>query len=352
MGSLDDEALARTIATAPVPIVTGVGHASDAKTLADLAAWQSCDTPSKTAALIREIIVAPARRARADHAAVLGLVSSAVARALPSLAALERLATAEALRQVVAAMQRLDRDWGTVREVAESTRGRITRIGDQLDRMTANIVTAAPLVVGRTESELAMLMEAARARARRAVEGADDGGRHLAIVAERAGSLMDTASVDLATLAETIDTAVVTHLDRTDAGLDVLARTVRERGRRSVDRADDGANGLAVIEAAVAGTLRAQDAGIARLWETVEIAIDRRIDAATAALDRALATLDAADPVRVLRRGYAVVMDGQDRVLTSVSAVQAAATSPLTLTFADGTITVRLTRTELNGDES
>ena len=351
-GALDDEALARAIATSPVPVVTGLGHASDAKTLADRVAWQSCDTPSKTVALAREIIVAPARRARADHAAVLGVVSSAVARALPSLAALERLATAEALRQVVAATQRLDRDWGTVREVAERTRGRLTRIGDQLDRMTANIVTAAPLVVSRTESELAMLMEATRARARRAVEGADDGGRHLDIAAERAGSLIDTAAVDLAKVAETIDTAVVTNLDRTAAGLDALARTVRERGRQHVDRANDGANARAVVEAAVAGTLRAQDAGIARLRETVEIAIDRRVDAATAALDRALATLDAADPVRVLRRGYAAVMDGQGRVLTSASAVQAAETTQFTLTFADGTIAVRLTPTQPEGKQS
>ena len=341
LASLDDEALARTIASAPVPVITGLGHASDAKTLADRVAWRSVDTPSKAVALVREIIVAPARRARADYAAILATVSAAVSGALPTLAALERLATAEALRQVVAASQRLDHGWGTVREAAEVARGRLTRIDDRLDRMAADAVGAAPVLVGRTMAELAALMEAVRARARRASQGADDGARGLAVVAERAASLVETAGADLVVLAGTIERAAASRLDRAATGLDELTRSVSERCGQRVSRADDGATPLASIEAAVAETLRAQDVAITRLRETVEIGIARRVDAATAALDRALATLDGADPVRVLRLGYAVVMDGQGRVVTSAAAARAAAT--LTLTFADGAVAVRLT---------
>ena len=345
LGALDDEALARAIATTPVPIVTGLGHASDARTLADRVAWRSVDTPSKSLALVRDTLVAPARRARADYASILAAVSAAIERAAPRLASFERLATAEALRQVVAASQRLDRGWGAVREAAEGLRGRLTRVEDGVDRMAADVVRASPLLVGRTTAELAALMEAIRARARKAAEGADDGARHLTIATQRAVSLLDRRAAELATLARAADTAAATHLDRADAGLDALARTVRERGHQHAARADNGARALALVEAAVAETLRAQDAAIARLHETVEIAVERRVDAGVTALDRALATLDGADPDRVLRRGYVLVMDGQGRVVSSVAAARAASTS-LNLTFADGSIAVRPTQTQ------
>ncbi len=347
LGALDDEALARAIATTPVPIVTGLGHASDARTLADRVAWRSVDTPSKTASLVRETIVAPARRARADYNTVLAAVSAAIERAALRLEVFERLATAEALRQVVAATLQLDRGWGAVREAAEGLRGRLFRIEDGVDRMAADVVRASPLLVGRTTAELAALMEAIRASARKAAEGADDGARHLTIATRRAVSLLETRVLDLATCAGTVDRAAVTHLDQAGARLDALARTVRERGHQHAAHADDGASALAVIEAAVAETLRAQDAAIARLHETVEIAVERRIDAGATALDRALATLDGADPDRVLRRGYALVMDGKGRLVASVAAARAASTS-LNLTFADGSIAVRPTQPQPN----
>lgn len=342
LGTLDDEALARAIAAAPVPVVTGLGHASDGKTLADMVSAHSVDTPSKALALVRDLMVTPARRARADYAAILAGVSTAAERPAPRLAALERLATAEALRQVEATSQRLDRCWATVREAAESTRGRLARVDDGLDRMAAEVMTTSPSLVARTTSELAALMDAIRARARRVGEGADDGARHLAIATGQAVSLIDMGNVEVATFARTAEMAAAAHLDRLVAGLDGLARSVRERVQQHVTRADDGAAVLGSIKASVAGTLCAQVGAVARLRETIESAVDRHIDAAGAALDRALATLDGADPVRVLRLGYALVMDGQGRVITSVAAAQAAST--LTLTFADGTIAVRPTQ--------
>ena len=136
--------------------------------------------------------------------------------------------------------------------------------------------------------------------------------------------------------------AAAAQLDRLVAGLDGLARSVCERAQQHVTRADDGVAVLGGIEASVAGTLRTQDGAVARLRETIESAVDRHVDATGAALDRALATLDGADPVRVVRLGYAVVMDDQGRVISSVAAAQAAST--LTLTFADGTIAVRPTQ--------
>ncbi len=341
--ALDNEALARAIATAPVPVITGLGHASDAETLADRVAWRKADTPSKSLSLLREIIVAPARRARADHAAVVAAVSAGLDRAAPRLAVLERVATAEALRRAIAASESLDRIWGAVREAAEAARGRMARLDDRLDRDVADIATASPLLMGRTASELAALMEAIRARARSAGEGADDGARHLAVVAERAAAMFETATVSLATLGRTASAAAAAQVDRDAAELDVLDQVVRERSRGHVTGADDGSRAIAVVEAAIVDTHRAQDAAIARLHEAIEVAVARRVDAAAAALDRALATLDGADPATVLRLGYVLVMDGQGRAITSVAAARVAAT-PLVLTFTDGTVAVQPTR--------
>lgn len=75
LAPLDHEALARCIAAAPVPVVTGLGHATD-RTVADAVSWRTADTPSKALGLVRDLILGPGRRARADHAAALAAVSS------------------------------------------------------------------------------------------------------------------------------------------------------------------------------------------------------------------------------------------------------------------------------------
>ena len=49
--SLDNEAVARTICTSPIPVLTGLGHASDHSLLEDVAAFRA-DTPSKSAGSI------------------------------------------------------------------------------------------------------------------------------------------------------------------------------------------------------------------------------------------------------------------------------------------------------------
>lgn len=49
--ALDDEALARAVATLPVPVVTGLGHATD-RALVDQVAHAAADTPSKALAVV------------------------------------------------------------------------------------------------------------------------------------------------------------------------------------------------------------------------------------------------------------------------------------------------------------
>ncbi|RYC31268.1 hypothetical protein D3273_14210 [Lichenibacterium minor] len=339
LAPLDDEGLARAIATAPVPIITGIGHASDS-TLADDVSLRT-DTPSKALAFVRELIVQPARRARIDYAAILAAASGGVDRAAPRLAATERLVTAEALRHAGVASERLHRNWGAVREAAQQARGQLARLDDALDHIVADVAGVLPLHLGRTTSELAALMEAIRARARRDGDRADDGARHLDVVADRAVSLLDTAATTLLTLGGAAKAAAVAKVARASSELEALTQTVRERSQRHVTSTDDGSRAVATIEAAVAETCRAQLVEILRLLEAIETAVDRRLAAAEAALDRALATLDGADPANILRRGFVLVMDGQGHLITSVAAATAAV--DLVLSLADGMIAVRLT---------
>lgn len=62
---LNDLALARALATFPVPVITGLGHARD-DTILDEVAHTRTDTPSKAAALVVRIIAAAAAQAQED----------------------------------------------------------------------------------------------------------------------------------------------------------------------------------------------------------------------------------------------------------------------------------------------
>ena len=67
--ALDDEPSPRRLHLR-VPVITGLGHAAD-RSLLDEVAWTACDTPSKALARLAGLIAEPARRARADMAAVM-----------------------------------------------------------------------------------------------------------------------------------------------------------------------------------------------------------------------------------------------------------------------------------------
>jgi len=127
---------------------------------------------------------------------------------------------------------------------------------------------------------------------------------------------------------------------RSAAEVEALVDSMRRRARERIDRADTGDRHLATVAAAIADIRRVQEAAIARLHQSIEVAVSRRLDGATAALDRASAILDAADPAAVLARGYSLAMDQHGRPITSVAAATAAST--FTLRFGDGEVAVQL----------
>ena len=338
LAPLDDEVLARQIAAAPVPVVTGLGHATD-RTVADAVAWRMADTPSKALALVRDLIVGPARRARTDHAAALAAVSSGLDRAGPALDAMERRLAAGALRQANDASGRLDGAWAAVQGGARAAREGLGRQGDGLDRLRAEATAAASARLDRAATPLDACMDGVRSRARVACAGAGDGARDLAAVAARSAARLEAAGIEAASLHRQARAAARARVDRAGADLDVLAEAVRARVRDRRAGADDGARPLAAVTAAVAATRRDRDAAVERLRSMVETTLARRLDAAAAALDRALAALDAADPAVVLRRGYALALDRAGRPLTSAEAARTAG-GFLTIRFGDGDVAV------------
>ncbi len=340
LAPFDDELVARAIAALPMPVVMGIGHAIDL-TLADRLCWRSVDTPSKVLTVVRELMAAPARRARADHAAVLAAVAAGRDRAGPALAAAERRVAAEALRRTVTMSEALDRSWAAVRTAAEAARGRLMRLDDALGRLAADAARAAPVRLDRSAAELAAIMEAVRARARRASAGAEDGAGLLAAVTARGPALVAAAEAGLAARGRELPVAVTARVERASASLDALAAQMSSGARTRLGRADDGGRALAAVAAAVAAVHRHGEAAVDRHMRAVEAAAARGIEASSVALDRHAAVLDGAEPAHVLRRGYVLVTDASGQPVTSAAAARAAV-GILHLTFADGSVAVRL----------
>ncbi len=244
----------------------------------------------------------------------------------------------------------LDRTWAAVLTAAEGARGRLARLDDALGRLAADAAGAPFVLLDRSAAELAALMEAVRARARRGSSGADDGAHLLAAATARGQAIVATAEAGLAARGREVPAAAAARAERASATLEALATRVRTGARNRLERADDGTRTFASINTAATEVHRREDAAVERLLRTVEASAARCIDAAAAALDRHAAALDGAEPAHVLRRGYALVTDAFGRPVTMAAAARAAA--GLHLTFADGTVAVTLdTQPIITGDQ-
>jgi exodeoxyribonuclease VII large subunit len=77
LASLVFEDVARLICTFPVPVITGLGHATD-RTLLDEVAWKATDTPSKAIGLVLDLIRDPAERVMIDYRTIRKAVNSSI----------------------------------------------------------------------------------------------------------------------------------------------------------------------------------------------------------------------------------------------------------------------------------
>ncbi|MBO1908057.1 hypothetical protein J4G37_24595 [Microvirga sp. 3-52] len=75
LASLVFEDVARLICTFPVPVITGLGHATD-HTLLDEVAWRSADTPSKAVGVVLDLVRSRAEQVMVDYRTIRKVVDS------------------------------------------------------------------------------------------------------------------------------------------------------------------------------------------------------------------------------------------------------------------------------------
>lgn len=159
LATFDGEQLARTIATMPVPVITGIGHETD-RSVADEVAHSAHKTPTAGAAAIVERVREADRAVRALAAEVGSAARGRLVRAHTRLDGTARRCGGAALRH-------LERDRTHVRELsvraAAAARRRAPRARDELDALAARLRPAAGRVVELQSGRLDAL--AARAAA-------------------------------------------------------------------------------------------------------------------------------------------------------------------------------------------
>jgi exodeoxyribonuclease VII large subunit len=100
LASLVFEDVARLICTFPVPVITGLGHATD-HTLLDEVAWRSADTPSKAVGLVLDLIRSRAEQVMINYRTIRKVVNSRLSQESQNLQGLRD----QLLRDAAACLQ-------------------------------------------------------------------------------------------------------------------------------------------------------------------------------------------------------------------------------------------------------
>lgn len=227
--ALDNETVVRAVCTCPVPVITGLGHQVDS-TLVDEVAAVTCDTPSKALAHVANLIAGPARRARADMAAVMVEADRRVATAGHGLDAARSGLLTAAERRLAANAAALATVGTDVEAATAGATERCVRLGNETARLLQIVLEHAPRRLGEAGHRAERLAGDAMAGARRRLEKADDGRGLISLVLSRASARLDVASSDVVHRRDALPLDAARHL--TDAGVDLarLAGTVEDLG--------------------------------------------------------------------------------------------------------------------------
>lgn len=140
LGWLNAHPLARALCLMPVPVITGIGHATD-RTILDEAACLSLDTPSRVSAHIQDAIARAAREGARDLQHILSHSRRLLARSREQVdraAGTVRLCAGSRLRE---AAQRLDRE----REhVADAAIAQVHRARQESDSRLRDVLNLGP----------------------------------------------------------------------------------------------------------------------------------------------------------------------------------------------------------------
>jgi exodeoxyribonuclease VII large subunit len=291
-----DEALCRTVALLPVPVVSAVGHEVD-RTLIDEVSAVCCSTPTHAAEAVVAIDCAAARTnlqaaaRRVDH-----LGRAAAAQHAPLLAAANRV--------------------DAVGRAAVDQRGPLVVAARRIDRAGR-----------RAADRVAPLLRDARR--------IDAAGRGTVLTGARRLAVLSRAPRE--------------HLDRHRVQLHQKAREIRAASGRGIVLRGDWQRRIAgaVFERKVDAATREvgrERASLPRRAAEIERAAARIAELRARALRAQRVTLDAHDPQRTLERGYALVTGRDGDPLATAGAVREA--GEFDIRMADGAVGARVDRDE------
>ena len=294
--ALDEEPVARAVCTCPVPVITGLGHAVD-RALCDEVAFADCDTPSKALGRLAALIAEPARRARADMAAVM----------------------AEAERRVVAA----DRDLAQALDTAlVGAERRVVAAGHDITQTRDAVVARAERRLAEAAATLAGTWTIAHA----GIAGA----RERCAAMER----------EVATLLDAVRERAPRRLEAIGRDLERLGSDAMAAARRRLERADDGTALIGAVLTRAGARLDTGAADVHRRMEAVSLDAARRLTDAGTDLARLAGVVESLGLASTLRRGFALATTPDGTLVPTRAAALAA--GDLTLTFADGAVRARV----------
>ena len=218
--SLDSEAVTRAVCLCPVPVIVGIGHATD-RSLVDEVAAYTADTPSKALARLAAMIAEPARRAMSAMAAIDGEADRRGMAAAHGLDTLWGRIAADAERHLAAATALLSNTWTAAQAGMTSAGERCAHRDAEAARLIDAVIERAPRHLDALGRALDRLGTDTIAGLRHRLGQADDGRASLDAALTRAGARVDAATADIERKIAAIPLDAARRL--TDAGVD-LAR--------------------------------------------------------------------------------------------------------------------------------
>jgi len=146
LATLANEQLARAVCSMPIPVLTGIGHASD-RGLLDEVAWRAADTPSKALKMVLDLIAKPAACARDNWSRIVSKCQGAVTSHIDNLDGRLKSAAASALARLSETRSQLDLLQAELRIAFATRRTELRHQSVELERLRSELLVAAPQAV-------------------------------------------------------------------------------------------------------------------------------------------------------------------------------------------------------------
>ena len=223
---LANEDLARAICESPIPIITGIGHASD-RGLLDEVAWRAADTPSKALRLVLDLIAKPASQARGNFAAIARLAQTAVSTKRRGIRDLMDAAAANGLKTFSEADTALERQLSELRIRVAATRTGLDHQALELDRLHRELIAGAPKALDIQNTQTTAAIGEGALSAQSCLAGLAEVSHRPQQITGAVINLLDGQSRSLETLSEAFFICKARQLEAEDARLVNLEKSLR-----------------------------------------------------------------------------------------------------------------------------